>query len=1009
MRSKRTLSFILSLAILFTILLTFSNKAYAYQELSSVYYDRTNTYGYRLDENGNALLASYKGSGPNFVIPSKVDGYPITYIGSEVVVNSDEIKSITIPGSIKDFDAGAFSGLSNLESVVISNGVTFLSIGMFSGCGKLNSVSLPDSLERIGSYAFEYCTSLESISLPNGVTYIGEWAFAECSALSRVNIPNSVTGIGDSAFRYCNSLKTLSIPSSVTIIDHYSTPFAGENTMLQVVDNSYALLFAKENNIKYTVVADPNRVALSSVSLDKSSLNIGINEIYKRTTPIFSPSTATNKAVIWKSSDKSIATVDEYGHIEPVSLGTATITVTTFDGNKTATCTVTVVPEVVTIDTTVYDPNDKAVIDELIKSFGTIINVGVVWSESEPKTVIEMNLYGLGVKGALDISRLKNLVTFSLKESQLTSINASGLTSLKVLDVTNNAVTAINVSGCTALTVLNCSYNRLATLDLSGLASLRSMNCSYNYITTTKSLIGLDKLRQYVMVEFAPQYVKLSPYTPPVKTTPPVNLSIYEKNESSTFSDAAYLTKDGDLWCTKNLYGKPLKSKSMSDVIAISSNGKYGTLAIKKDGSLWGWAMNNTSKLAGKADQSYIDGTVIKIMDNNVASVSVGSGYVLAVLKDGSLWGWGSSSEGVLGNQEEVTDVEPFKMMDGVASAYADDEGKLTLIIKKDGSLWGMGRRVFFGLEKYDSTGCGYISTPMKLMDNVASASIVKETIMVIKKDGSLWGWGDNSKGQVGVKTTVKGDNSMGFQKDFRSEPIKIMDDVVFVAPGFQTLAIKKDGSLWGWGNNAEGELSQMLRLNYGILPTLLMYDVVSAATEEGTSIILKSDGTLIKIGFTPDVKENIMLPNASPTPSLTATPTASKVLVNGTKISFDAYNINSNNYFKLRDLAKVLSSSEKQFEVTWDGTKNAINLIRGKSYTVAGGELAAGDGKAKTPTLSTSKIYIDGTEVQLTAYNINGNNYFKLRDVMQKFNVGVGWDGATSTITIDTKIDYTP
>jgi hypothetical protein len=411
------------------------------------------------------------------------------------------------------------------------------------------------------------------------------------------------------------------------------------------------------------------------------------------------------------------------------------------------------------------------------------------------------------------------------------------------------------------------------------------------------------------------------------------------------------VTKDGDLWCTKNLYGKPLSSKSMSDVVAISSNGKYGTLAIKKDGSLWGWGMNNTSLLAGKADPFYFDGTVIKIMDNNVTSVSVGGGYALAVLKDGSLWGWGSSLEGVLGNEVEVRDVEPFKIMDGVASAYADDEGTCTLIIKKDGTLWGMGRRGFFGLEEYDSTGCGYIWTPMKLMDNVASASIVKGTIM----------------------------------------------------------AIKKDGTLWGWGNNAEGELNQMLPMKYGILPTLLMHDVVSVATEEGTSIILKSDGTLIKMGYTPDVKENILLPNASPTPPLTATPTASKVLVNGTKISFDAYNIQSNNYFKLRDLAKVLSSSEKQFEVTWDGAKNAINLIRGKSYTVSGGELAAGDGKAKTPTLSTSKIYIDGTEVQLTAYNINGNNYFKLRDVMQKFNVGVGWDGATSTITIDTKIDYTP
>lgn len=1013
MKMKRTMSFILLISVLFTIIPSFPDKAYAYSDVwSSVYYDKTNTYGFKLDESGNALLASYAGSGPNFVVPSKIEGYPITHIGGGVVVNEDAIKSITIPGNIKDFEDFAFASLSNLESVVISNGVTSLGNGMFSGCEKLSSISLPASLKTIANSAFEYCTSLKSISIPKGVTYIGDFAFTGCIALSSLIVPNTVTGIGAGAFYGSTSLKTLSIPSSVTFIDYNSTSFVAENTTLQVVENSYAMMVAKEKNIKYTVVADPNRVAVSSVSFDKSSIIIGINENFKRLTPIIQPSTATNKAVTWKSSDKNIATVDEFGNVEPVSLGTATITVTTLDGNKTATCTVTVstaAEAIDTVDTNVYDPHDRAVIDAMIKSYGTIINAGVTWSEREPKTVIEMNLYGLGVKGPLDISGLKHLVKFSVQESEMTSLNASGCAALQVLDVMNNRIKTINVSGCTALTDFICSINQLATIDIRGLTSLKFLNCTDNYFTSTKSIIGLDQIQHYVRVDFAPQNVKLSKYIPPVKNTPPVNLSIYERNESTTFSDAAYLTKAGDLWCTKNLYENPLKSKSMSDVVAISSNGKYGTLAIKKDGSLWGWAMRATSLLAGKADKSYVDGTVIKIMDNNVSSVSVGASYVLVVKKDGSLWGWGSSSEGVLGNAEEVVDAKPFKIMDGVASAYADDDGRCTLIIKKDGSLWGMGKRVFFGFEELDSTGGSFISTPMKLMDNVASASISKDTIMVIKKDGSLWGWGDNSNGQVGVKNTVKGDNTKGYQNNFLSEPIKIMDNVVFVAPGLQTLAIKNDGSLWGWGNNGEGELSQELPLTYGILPTLLMHDVVSVATETATSIILKSDGTLIKTGFRRDVKENIMLPNASPTPSLTATPTASKVLVNGANISFDAYTINGNNYFKLRDLAKVLSGSEKQFEITWDGAKNAINLLSSKRYTVVGGELASGDGKAKTPALSTSKIYLDGSEVQLTAYNIQGNNYFKLRDVMQKLNVGVGWNGATSTITIDTTIGYTP
>lgn len=141
---------------------------------------------------------------------------------------------------------------------------------------------------------------------------------------------------------------------------------------------------------------------------------------------------------------------------------------------------------------------------------------------------------------------------------------------------------------------------------------------------------------------------------------------------------------------------------------------------------------------------------------------------------------------------------------------------------------------------------------------------------------------------------------------------------------------------------------------------------------------------------------------------SVSALPTNSKVLVNGAETSFDAYNINGNNYFKLRDLATVVNGTEKQFEVEWDSEKNAINLVSDKSYTTAGGEMTEGDGKEKTGNLNTAKIYKDGEEIELTAYNINDNNYFKLRDIAQAFNIGITWDNLTMTIGIDTTIGYT-
>lgn len=139
----------------------------------------------------------------------------------------------------------------------------------------------------------------------------------------------------------------------------------------------------------------------------------------------------------------------------------------------------------------------------------------------------------------------------------------------------------------------------------------------------------------------------------------------------------------------------------------------------------------------------------------------------------------------------------------------------------------------------------------------------------------------------------------------------------------------------------------------------------------------------------------------------VSAVPSPTKLTVNGVAVAADAYAINQNNYIKLRDLAYIINGTGKNFEVKWDGSKNAINLLSKTAYTPVGGELAKGDGQSKTATLATSAIYVDGVEKQLTAYVIGQNNYFKLRDVMQAFDVAVGYDGATGTATLDTSKGY--
>ncbi len=126
-------------------------------------------------------------------------------------------------------------------------------------------------------------------------------------------------------------------------------------------------------------------------------------------------------------------------------------------------------------------------------------------------------------------------------------------------------------------------------------------------------------------------------------------------------------------------------------------------------------------------------------------------------------------------------------------------------------------------------------------------------------------------------------------------------------------------------------------------------------------------------------------------------------LIIDGEKISVQAYNVAGNNYFKLRDVAMFLNGSEKQFSVAWNGKTRSISLITGESYSAVGGELSEGDGVNKRGLLSTASITKDGSRISPKGYNVSGNNYYKLRDLGDYFNFFVGWDGVKREIIIST------
>ena len=137
------------------------------------------------------------------------------------------------------------------------------------------------------------------------------------------------------------------------------------------------------------------------------------------------------------------------------------------------------------------------------------------------------------------------------------------------------------------------------------------------------------------------------------------------------------------------------------------------------------------------------------------------------------------------------------------------------------------------------------------------------------------------------------------------------------------------------------------------------------------------------------------------------ASPTSHSMTVDGKPVSPAAYNIDGNNYFKLRDIAALLNGTTAQFQVSYDQQTQAISLTTGQAYTAVGGELAALPSGAQKVVPTPSAVYTDGKQVSFTAYNINGNNYFKLRDLGQALGFYVGWDDNARTVIVDTARAY--
>jgi trimeric autotransporter adhesin len=230
-------------------------------------------------------------------------------------------------------------------------------------------------------------------------------------------------------------------------------------------------------------------------------------------------------------------------------------------------------------------------------------------------------------------------------------------------------------------------------------------------------------------------------------------------------------------------------------------------------------------------------GSYIKI-SGNWSAMAICTRSIIALRPDGSLWFWGLNGDGQLGDPSKITvEDSPVRIGndDDWITIGANGANSMVLL-KKDGSLWTC------GYNDYGQLGDGsykarYVPTRIGTDTNWLNIAVGRSNTFALKKDGSLWAWGYN-KGVLGDGTTIN-----------RTIPTRIGTDTNWLniaASGAHTIALKKDGSLWGWGLNDRGQLGDgSCKDRY--VPTRIGIDVDWAMIACGDyyTIALKKDGSL--------------------------------------------------------------------------------------------------------------------------------------------------------------------
>lgn len=321
-----------------------------------------------------------------------------------------------------------------------------------------------------------------------------------------------------------------------------------------------------------------------------------------------------------------------------------------------------------------------------------------------------------------------------------------------------------------------------------------------------------------------------------------------------TSASAIALRNDGTLWAwglnssgqlgdgSLTLRSSPAQIGSDTTWQHIGGGGSH-FLAKRSDGSLWSWGLNTSGQLGYDLADLVAFGRVPQQtgIATNWSEVAAGVNFSLATSSDGALKGWGSNNSGQQGFLPRLT--RPVAAGLGAVMSATGGNGVM-YFLRADGSLWSVGSNSVGQLGVGLSDSAPH-PQPVKISNSVwRQISGGNSYLLAIRQDGTLWGLGFNTSGQLGDGSILS-----------RASLIQISasTDWLRVSTGnTHSLAVKQNGTLWAWGANGNGQLGNGTT-NASTVPVQIGTDTnwVEAYASYGSfSVAKKADGTLWSWGL---------------------------------------------------------------------------------------------------------------------------------------------------------------